>query len=374
MRPSAASSRNINRRTFMGGAAAIGIGALAGCASINDSAGKSNQSPDAKAVPPTKSSRGTIRVMVWSGLVEPIVREVVLPAFAEKFPNAHVELEVGTNSDLYPKLLASRENPQYTGCMVNGLYAARGRLDGLWSDVDAELIPNASKVPESALTRGELGVPFMLTGAGINFNPTKVASAPSSWTDLFDDEYRNRVVMSDGIFEAYQMASVAAGGDVEDVERGIDEWAPHKENIGAWANASGQKSSMLDAGDVWLSAEYGAWSGQQQLQGLDVRFAVPEEGLTQWMGTVKTVSGVDAKLAGLTAAFFDEFYTPDFQRALMTKGFFIPVRPEVEVPDKRMSPALMTLDEATRTLVQYDFMSVAKRQRDYTREIHLGLK
>lgn len=376
MKPTSISHNQISRRGMLRGSAAVGLlGLAAGCARASDSLGDKSETQPDPPIAPTPDTTGTIRVMIWSGLVELLVRGSAIPAFQKKYPRAVVQLEIGTNSEQYPKLLASRANPTFTGLMTNGLYAARGQLDGMWQPHPSNLMPNAAKVPESVIPAGDLGIPFLLTGRGISYNPGKT-SKPTSWRALQDPQFKRRVAMSDGGFDAYMMAAFLAGQPLENIPFGIDQWVPHKDNIGAWSNASGQKAALLNSGDLWIGDEYGAWADQQRAQGLQVRFAVPEEGLVHFMGTTKLVKGTDPALAGLTAAFFNEFYTPEFQEAAMRQCFMIPVRNEVVIPDqvRENASCVMSLDEANQRLKKYDLVAVAKRQRDYTSTIIKKLK
>lgn len=329
-----------------------------------------------KAVEPSAGSAGTIRMLVWSGLMAPIVKESAVSKFKAKYPKVDVQLEQGTNAELYPKLLATRSDTPYVGGMMNDLFTARGVLDDMWQKPDPALMPSAAKVPTELNPDDGYGYTFMLTGLGIAYNPDKVKEPPKSWTDLYRPEYKGRVVMSDGYFGAYQMAALAEGKKVDDIQAGIDIWKKYRANIGSFTNGEGQKDELIARGDMWAGPAFGSWTQQAKSTGKSIEFCVPEEGLLQWVGALQVIKGVSGVDVGLGAAFFDQFYTTEFQQQLVSKGFFIPAVPGVDIPADiaKTVPAVMTADEAVDELITYDVKAAAKGQRKYTAEIQRTLK
>lgn len=371
-----ASTWTLDRRRFLrgtvllGGAAALGAGCGATPNESSDTA-----SPDDASGTVAADAEGQIRVMVWSGLVEPIVRENAVAPFNEKYPNATVELEVGTNADLYPKLLAAKGSAQYAGAMMNDLFSARGNLDGMWATPNMDLMENANEVPEELNPAGGFAVALMLTGQGIIYNPDEV-EPPTSWTDLYRPEYEGRVVMSDGYFGAYSMAAMIDNGDVDDIPAGIEIWQKYRQNVGAWTNSEGQKAELISSGSMWLAPGFGAWTEQEIAKGRNVAFAAPEEGQIRWSGSLQMLNGVEGDDAGLVQALFNEFYSREFQEQFVSQGFFIPARQDVEIPADiaERSQAVMTTAEAQEQLVPYDVEAVAENQRDYTAQIQRTVK
>jgi putative spermidine/putrescine transport system substrate-binding protein len=317
----------------------------------------------------------TVRIMVWSGLVQPIVADFAVKPFQTKYPKVTIQQQVGTNAEFYPKLLATRSKPQFAGAMMNDLFEARGALDGLWQKIDLSLLPNAAKVPAKLNPPDGYAIALMLTPYGIAYNPEKVGTPPTSWTDLYKPEYKGRVVMMDGFFGAFQMAALIDGHKDMDVTTGIKIWEKYKDNIGAWTNSEAQKAELLTRGDLWLAPKFGAWTEQEVRQGYKEKFVVPKEGAIQWMGSLVVVKGIPEQEAAVTQRFFNEWYTKEFQTKLVTEGFFIPARDDLEIPTAvKTSPAVMTATEASQKLIRYDVRTVAQTQREYTSLIQRTLK
>jgi len=372
----AVTANPFGRRQFLrGGALTAGAVLLgAGCSAKPENA-RTNTGSTTAGTKPAADATGSIRVMVWSGLVEPIVREQAVVPFNKKYPNVKVELEVGTNADLYPKLLAAKGSAQYAGAMMNDLFSARGNMDGMWAPPNLTIMENAKEVPAELNPPGGFAIALMLTGQGLIYNPDEV-EAPTSWKDLYRPEYAGRVVMSDGYFGAYSMASLIEGGDVNDIPGGIEVWKKYRRNIGAWTNSEGQKAELISSGSMWIAPGFGAWAEQEIAKGRKIAFAAPEEGQIRWSGSLQVLGGVEEVDSGLVAAFFDEFYSREFQEQFVKQGFFIPARADVEIPSDiaDRSQAVMTASEARKALVPYDVEAVAKSQRDYTAQIQRTLK
>jgi putative spermidine/putrescine transport system substrate-binding protein len=354
----------LTRRRFLGAGVAAGAGALLPNVRGAEAAAKVDASTDA-----------SVRVMVWSGLVQPIVSEYALKPFQAKYPKVTVQLQVGTNAEAYPKLLATRSKPQFAGAMMNDLFQARGSLDGLWQKVTLDVLPNAAQIPAKLSPSDGQAIALMLTPYGIAYNPEKVPTPPTSWTDLYKPEYKGRVAMMDGFFGAYQMAALIDGDKDMDIGRGIKIWEKYKANIGAWTNSEAQKAELLTRGDMWLAPKFGAWTQQEIRQGYKEKFVMPREGAVQWMGSLVVVKGISEQDTAVTQAFFNEWYTKEFQTRLVTEGFFIPARADVEIPAAiKGSPAVMTASEASEKLIRYDVRLVAEKQREYTSQIQRTLK
>ncbi len=355
----------LTRRRFL----EVGIAAGAGAALLRN-AGSAAAAP----VKIDANTSANVRVMVWSGLVQPIVTENALKPFQAKYPKVTVQLQVGTNAEAYPKLLATRSKPQFAGAMMNDLFEARGSLDGLWQKVTLDALPNAAQIPAKLNPPDGEAMALMLTPYGIAYNPDKVA-APTSWTDLYKPEYKGRVAMMDGFFGAFQMAALIDGHKDMDIGTGIKIWEKYKANIGAWTNSEAQKAELLTRGDMWLAPKFGAWTEQEIRQGYKEKFVMPREGAVQWMGSLVVVKGISEQDTAVTQAFFNEWYSKEFQTKLVTEGFFIPARADVEIPAAiKSSPAVMTAAEASQKLVRYDVRVVAEKQREYTAQIQRTLK
>src|ERR1051325_5318615 len=88
----------------------------------------------------------TLHLLSWGWGYDKSVKDGV----AARLKEATVQLEVGTNTANYAKLLAQRSNPIISGGTFNGTYSYRGHGDKLWVNVEKSAVPNAANVPAHA--------------------------------------------------------------------------------------------------------------------------------------------------------------------------------------------------------------------------------
>jgi spermidine/putrescine-binding protein len=303
--------------------------------------------------------RAEVTIFVWPGLVPDIVRQFVVRPFTQQYPDVSVNLEIGSNAAMYPKILAQRDNPVISGGMFNDIFAQRGIADGLFERFNDELVPLKKRIPPDLMTPGGFGITFKMTPFGIMYNPRHVTKV-ESWADLYDRKYRGRVVMWDSYFDAYLMAAILAGKG-PNVEEGIREWARYKENIGAWVASPTLAEELVDRGEAWLAPHWGAWAEQARSVGKNVAFAIPKEGAVRWHGHLQLFKGFSREVSEMTQRLLNLFLSDICQQALMEVGFFIsPVR-GVRIPEKlRGNPAIMTAEEAVKKLIPYDYKYVGE--------------
>lgn len=272
----------------------------------------------------------SLTILTQGGPVGDALREFATPLFNQAHPNTAIELEVSSNSVMYPRMVATRNEPAIAGGMFNELFTALGLRDEMWEPLNLENMPNARSVPEALRPDNGHSMIFQQTPYGIMYNPDRVEK-PTSWEDLYKPEYKGRVAMWATNLDAYAMAAVAAGRGV-DVAAGIEEWIPHKENIGAWVTSPIAEADLVGRGEMWLSPHWGAWAEQARVGGLNVAFTIPKEGGTLWSNHTCCVKGLSPAATALVQAYFDTWYTEEIQREWLVKSFISPTISNIEIP------------------------------------------
>ncbi|TDR85381.1 ABC transporter substrate-binding protein [Enterovirga rhinocerotis] len=335
-----------SRRSILKGAAAFGAGGTAFL-----------QLAEALA---QASAEDVARLTILSqpGIVPEILKDVTVPMFNKSHPKTSVVFEAASNAVAYPKMLAQRSNPVVSGGMVNDLFAQRGINDKMWAKFDPELVPNAANLPADLKTPGGFGIPFHLTPWGIMYNPDKVEK-PTSWTDLWNPKYKGRVSMWDVYYDAYIMAGVVTGKG-PDVQAGIKAWEPHKANIGAWVNSPTLEEDLVSRGEMWLAPHWGSWTAMAKSQGKNVAFTIPKEGGVQWAGHMQLCAGFSPAVSKLTQIYMNTWLSDECQLAWIERGLYSPASTKVQIPEAlKSNPAIISAEEALKTLVRPDFVKLA---------------
>lgn len=300
-----------------------------------------------------------LSISAQPGVFPPLLDQMSTPRFQKTNAGVQVSVEGVSNATAYPRMLAQRTKPAISGIMCNDIFAQRGIADKMWDKFDPSIMTNLSKVPTELMTPGGFGITFLISPYGIMYNPDKV-EAPTSWNDLYNPKYEGRVSMWDAYFDAYVMAGVAAGKGPS-VEEGIKAWAPHKKNIGVWANSPIAEADLVSRGEVWLAPHWGSYTELARSQDKKVAFAIPKEGAVQWSCHMQLCTGFSEPVSRLTQVYMNTWLDDDLQKAFMEKGFFSPASRAVQIPKSMEGPALVTADQAAKTLIRPDYVTIGQQ-------------
>ncbi len=344
-----APAQAITRRDLLKGAAALGVagsmgGLLAACGPGSSASSQSSTGGGgSSAAPPagSSSSAGTagldpstnadLPIGVFAGVATDLVQSIVVPNFAKKYPNVKVQVITRGATDAYPKVKASLANPPETGGMWNDIWSARGTVEAIFGEFDDANVPNRADLIEELQPKEGSGITVAAQPYGIAYNPDLVAK-PTSWLDLFKPEYKGKVALIDNFYDTFVMLAIINGKDATAAVEMVDLFAEHKENIGVFPNSLTQINELLDKGEVWLAPHWGGFALAAQLQGMKLAWSWPDEGATRADEIAHTIINVDPVRNTLTQQFLNEWLSPEFQLANLTKGGLSPASKAVDIP------------------------------------------
>lgn len=322
---------------------------------------------------PASTPVDALTIFSFGGTMPDVLSEYASVPFNSTYPDIKVNIEVGTIADMYPKILAGRNNPVISGGMVNDTYDQRGILDNLWASFDRNLMTNADRILPTLNPPGG-GLAFTVQGLGIAYNPDKV-DKPQSWADLFKPEYKDRIGMPKGNYDTFLMATHMLGGKTEDISRGIAEWAKHKDNIAVWTDSPTQQIELVHKGDIWLSPSFASPVITAMRNGQNVKFTIPEEGGSQNTQILRLINGFSPEVERLTQEYLNYFLTPEFQEALIRIRNVSPAVGGVELPDDlRDIEGFLTAEQAAEQLIRFDWSWLSENLRAVEEEVQIQLK
>jgi putative spermidine/putrescine transport system substrate-binding protein len=221
---------------------------------------------------------GDLRVANWGGdWNERVVRAFEKPYVTSK--GIQIIHELSNPPERKAKLLAERRMP-------------RGSIDIAWlSDADAYEMDQAgvlepidqSKIPNWKLIDKKLQTPHIVTwiygGIVVMYNPNKVPE-PTSFADLWNPKYENRVGINDGIYFQYiYAASLAHGGSMGNVDKAFPALLDMKKAVKPRLYPTHQTlAAAFNSEEVWISANYSSRIIQWTREGVPVKWAYPKEG------------------------------------------------------------------------------------------------
>ena len=246
----------------------------------------------------------TIYVGGSGGSTEQLFKEKIIPAFEAK-TGAKVVYVPGNSTDILAKLQAQKGKQEISVALIDDgpMYQAIGQ--GLCAKVEdsgsiKDLYPNARMIGDKSV-----GIGFIATGLAYNKDAFAKNGwkAPTSWQDLTDPKYKQKVVIPPitngyGLLTLVMMSRLN-GGSEEKMDPGFDVMiktvAP---NVLAWEPSPGKMAQMLQTGEAALVV----WgNGRVQAvvdQGAPVEFVYPKEGAVVIMIAGCVVEGApQAKLA-----------------------------------------------------------------------------
>lgn len=233
-------------------------------------------------------AEGRLVVLSWAGYEIP----EFWGGFAADYPNVEVDYSFLTESaEVYSQLRTG-----FGADIVHPCSNLWGLLvdEGMMQPIDTSRLSNWNGVYESLAAEGQFDgeqyfVPWDWGYESVLVRTDLVEEVPTSWADVWDDQYAGHVAMVDSGEAAHVVASLALGYNPwettpeqdEEVRQKLLDIAPNV--IAYWAGQS-ELDQLLASGDAWLGVS--AWNASYVSlldQGVEVEYIVPEEGRTGFL-------------------------------------------------------------------------------------------
>ncbi|MDO8775039.1 MAG: ABC transporter substrate-binding protein [Burkholderiaceae bacterium] len=262
----------------------------------------------------------TIYVGGFGGSTEKLFKEKIIPPFEAK-TGAKVVYVPGNSTDTLAKLQAQKGKQEISVALIDDgpMYQAVGQ--GLCAKVEQsgsikELYPNARMLGDSSV-----GIGFIATGLAYNKDvfAKNGWKAPTSWLDLTDPKYKQKVVIPPitngyGLLTLVMMSKLNGGSEAT-MDPGFEVMSKKvAPNVLAWEPSPGKMAQMLQTGEAALVV----WgNGRVQAvvdQGAPVEFVYPKEGAVVIMTAGCVVEG--APQAKLGQQFLQHVVSAEMQELL----------------------------------------------------------
>ena len=277
----------------------------------------------------------TLVVTSFGGDWETTFVEAVVEPF-EEATGASVELVTLYSADALAQLTAQAASPQLDVVHFSGGQEYTAAQQGLIEPIapeDLESYADLAEVAVAGLENGE-GPTIQLAPIGLVYNTESGAPEPSSWLDVFDEEYAGHVALTDfsntyGVLSMLRVAD-ALGGGIDDATQAITDLG----ELAASGDAivvptSPDLQTAFAQRDIWLAPYAMDYAGTLKDAGLPVEFIVPEEGATASLITANAVAGREnSELAKL---FIDFELRPEAQQLFAERMRYSPVNTKTEL-------------------------------------------
>lgn len=271
-----------------------------------------------------------LRVTTWGGSYKNTY-EMVAPLFEKEY-NAKLEWEVGS-SDAFQVKARLGQVDVVTNDLARSI---DGEIEGLWMELDPKKIPNMANLYKVA----KYSKNFVFANIGdytLVYNSNKIKRAPTSWDDLWDPAYKNRVVMyyvlNSGTLSLMILKAQQKGGGIDSIDPGFNRLVDlyKSGNTIGWLKAETEMVSLFELQEAWIGMltngrVKGLWD-----KGMDfIKIVRPKEGTFGMITTLNVVK--TTKNPDLAMKFVNFALSPPVQEAYAKFNFYAPTVKNAKVP------------------------------------------
>lgn len=206
-----------------------------------------------------------------------------------------------TNEDLYVKLKQGGGN--YDVIFPSDYMIEKMIKEDMLAKLDKNNIPNIKNIDESFMNldydaTGDYSVPYMWGTVGIIYNKTMVDDVVDSWDILWNEKYKNQIIMLNSQRDTLAVALLKLGysmntRDVNELEQAKQELIKQKPLV--YAYQGDEVKDAMVGGDAALAV---VWSGDAVAmirQNPDLDYAIPKEGTNLWFDSMVIPKGAKNK-------------------------------------------------------------------------------
>ena len=306
----------------------------------------------------------TLTINSFGGDYEKIHRELVITPFEEMY-NVKVEVVTAYSADTLAQLRAQKDNPQFDVVHFSGGLEHAAAAEGLLSPIEPGELTNYEHMYSFAvagLDRG-IGPTYSTAVIGILYNTEKISDAPTSWKDLTDAAYHDRVLLTDAASNTYGMLGFlminqVAGGSLDDVEPGL-EFVKGILPTSTVVSKSPEIQQNFAQGNAWIAPYAQDYAYTLTKAGLPVKFVQPEEGGVLAPITVNLVAGTGKR--DLALKFIDFSIRAEASKGWAEALRYTPTNKNAELSDEVASQVVYGEEEVSK-LVTFDAEKIAEKR------------
>lgn len=251
-------------------------------------AGASSSSASAVSAQAT-SAKGSGKVVVynWGEYMDPDV----ITQFEEETGIQVVYDEYETNEIMYPKVAAGAAS--YDLICPSDYMIAKMIENDMLQPINFDHIPNYTNIDEEYITKSQgfdpenrYSIPYCWGTVGILYNTTMVDDTVDSWDILWDEKYKDNILMQDSVRDAFMVAEKLLGYDInttdeDEVKAAADKLIEQKPLVQAYV--IDQVRDKMIGGEAALGVIYSGEAIYTKRENPDLEYVIPKEGTNVWI-------------------------------------------------------------------------------------------
>lgn len=280
---------------------------------------------------------GDDRIVVYgsTGVIEEVMNDTILPAFEQR-TGITVVYQGVKSADALSRVLGQRGKPEASLVIGNDKDATIGYQRDVWVPLSERRIPTLAEIDPSALANEGHSTAIAVAAVGIAYNSEILKeeglTPPTSWKDLFRDDFANHVVVFDytlGTSPPMVWAMSKAYGQEGELEPVLAAFEQNREKILSFPVQTAEWDQLFAQGTAWVGPTSSARVGIARQQDLPLEFVYPEEGAATFPIHASIPKGASNQKAA--EQFLDFLLQPEQQKLQAESQFYAPVHPEANV-------------------------------------------
>jgi spermidine/putrescine-binding protein len=279
----------------------------------------------------------TLSLLVWEGYAD--------PSFVHAFEEAHhckvVASYMGSSDELVAKLRGGSA-ANYDVISPSSDVATSIVRAGLAAPLDLSKIPSyvqlSPKLRDSPLVKANAqtyGVPFVWGPNPLLYDTTVFATAPGSWSVLWDPKYKGKISLWDELSSVYMAAQVLgydkpdpnqlynlSDEQLETVKKKLIELKP---NIRKYWSTGGELTNLFQNHEILAAMGWPLMTNQLRKLNFPIGETIPKENTTGWIDHLMITAASTHK--ELAQAFLEYMVEPQTQKLVTDVTHYTPANP-----------------------------------------------
>lgn len=233
------------------------------------------------------SSNGEVVVYNWGEYIDPDV----LTQFEEETGIKVVYDEFETNEIMYPKVEAGASD--YDVICPSDYMIQKMIENDLLEEINLDNIPNIKNIGEQYFEQSKqfdpenkYSIPYCWGTVGILYNKTMVTDPVDSWSILWDESYKDNILMQDSVRDAFMVALKLNGYSMNSVnpeELNVAKESLIQQKPLVQAYVVDQVRDKMIGNEAALGVIYSGEAIYTQRENPDLEYVIPKEGTNIWI-------------------------------------------------------------------------------------------
>ena len=311
----------------------------------------------------------TLRVQFWAGSEGQTIRSGVVDPFVQK-TGAKVVVAEGWTSASIAKLRAEKANPSTSVYLMDDIGVVSTGREGLLEPLDLSRLPNAVDIQPKFFIEGR-GAGFFTYVTGLVYNTDVVKTPPTSWKELWDPKYKNKIAIPPaGAGPALHMAIIAAmvnGGSQYNMDPAWEALKALKPNVAVMEQSAAVLAELLRNGEVAIVMRtvYLFKPYIEKNYPIGISLAM-QEGFFATPGCAAIVKGHPDKRE-LAEAFVNETLGVDAQTKMAHSLWFGPTNRKVKLPPD-VARYLVSTQEQWDAIIPVNLDNLSARREEWVQK------